>query len=484
MTPEHHELVLVGAGFAGLGLAIRLKQAGHTDFIVVDRGAEVGGTWYQNTYPGCACDVPSRLYSLSFAQNSQWSRAYSPQPEIFAYLRGLADEHHLRPHLRLSTELQGAQWDEEARQWRIHLSGREVTARYLVSAVGGLSRPSIPALPGLDTFEGRRFHSQQWDHDYPLEGKRVAVIGTGASAIQFVPRIVPRVAHLDLFQRSPPWIIPRPDRAFGPAERRLFAALPFLKWLARFLLYWLMEGRVLAFVFFPWLLKLAERAALKHLAAQVPDPRLRQTLTPDYTLGCKRVLISNDYYPSLTQPNVAVVTAPIAEIRAHGVVTADGVEHPADCLIFGTGFAASDPIGPIELRGRGGLSLHEAWKNGMEAYLGTTVCGFPNLFILSGPNTGIGHTSLLVMIEAQFSYVLDALEVAKRSGLNVFDLKPEVQRAFVARLDAQSKHSVWESGCNSWYLDSAGRNRTLWPDFTWKFRRMTRRFDIGSYTCS
>ncbi|MBS1152628.1 MAG: hypothetical protein H6Q89_4326, partial [Myxococcaceae bacterium] len=466
--------------FSGLGMAIRLKQAGRTDFVVVDRGAEVGGTWYQNTYPGCACDVPSRLYSLSFAQNPGWSRAYSTQPEILDYLRGLADRYALRPFLRLQTEFLGAQWDEARARWNIQLAGgRQMQARFLICAVGGLSRPARPELPGLEKFEGKTFHSQQWDHGYPLEGKKVAVIGTGASAIQFVPQIAGKVAHLDVFQRTPPWIVPRPDRPIGLGERRLLRALPVLQWTSRLFLYWLMEARLIAFAFYPRVLKLAQRQALAHLQAQVPDPTLRAALTPDYTMGCKRVLISDDYYPSLSRPHVALVTSPIAEVRAHGVVTADGVEHPADCLIFGTGF--TDPLGAVELRGRGGRSLAEAWKDGMEAYLGTTVAGFPNLFLLSGPNTGIGHTSLLVMIESQLAYVLDALRTIERRGLQTVEVKPEVQRRFVAELDARSRRTVWESGCMSWYLDRAGRNRTLWPDFTFKFRLKTRRFDSERY---
>lgn len=485
MTIERHETVIIGAGFSGLGLAIRLKEAGRTDFVVIDRGAEVGGTWYQNTYPGCACDVPSRLYSFSFAQNPGWTRAYSSQPEIFDYLRALADRYELRPFLRLNTEFLGASWDEGQGVWDVQLAGgRRLHARFLVSAVGGLSRPSLPSLPGLEKFEGKTFHSQRWDHDYPLEGKKVGVIGTGASAIQFVPQIAPKVAHLDLFQRTPPWIMPRPDRPISQTEQRVLRALPVLQWIARFFLYWLMEARFVAFAFFPWVMKVGQRISLGHLEAQVPDPALRKVLTPTYTMGCKRVLISNDYFPALTRPNVAVVTSGIAEVKAHSIVTHDGVEHPVDCLIFGTGFAASDPFGGIQIRGRNGLSLSDAWKNGMEAYLGTTVAGFTNLFILTGPNTGIGHTSLLVMIESQLAYVLDALQLAARKKLATIEVKPEVQRAFVADLDERSKRTVWESGCMSWYLDHAGRNRTLWPDFTFKFRLRTRRFDAASYVCT
>jgi cation diffusion facilitator CzcD-associated flavoprotein CzcO len=481
---EQHETVIIGAGFSGLGMAIKLKEAGRTDFVVVDRGAEVGGTWYQNTYPGCACDVPSRLYSFSFAQNPGWSRAYSEQPEIFAYLRGLADRYALRPFLRLNTEFIGASWDEGEGRWDIRLGGgRRMQARFLICAVGGLSRPALPSLPGLEKFEGKTFHSQQWDHSYPLEGKKVAVIGTGASAIQFVPQIAPKVGHLDLFQRTPPWIMPRPDRPIGQTEQKVFRAVPLLQTLARIFLYWLLECRLIAFAFYPRLLKLAQREALGHLAAQVPDPRLREVLTPGYTMGCKRVLISNDYFPALTRPNVEVVTSGIAEVKANSIVTTDGVEHPADCIIFGTGFRATDPFGGIDVRGHGGRSLADAWKNGMEAYLGTTVAGFANLFILTGPNTGIGHTSLLVMIESQLAYVLDALGTISERGLRTVEVKPEVQRAFVADLDDRSRRTVWESGCMSWYLDQAGRNRTVWPDFTFKFRLKTRRFDVERYLC-
>lgn len=484
MSIERYETVIVGAGFSGLGMAIKLKEAGHTDFVVLDKATEVGGTWQVNTYPGCACDVPSRLYSFSFAQNPNWSRAYSPQPEIFAYLRDLADRYGLRPYLRLGTTFLGAAWDDAQGLWEVQLAGgKRLWAKFLVSAMGGLSRPMIPKLPGLETFEGTSFHSQQWNHAYPLEGKRVAVIGTGASAIQFVPQIAPKVEKLELFQRTPPWIIPRPDRAFSGFEKSALAAFPPLLWLLRFFVYVTMELRLIAFIHFPKLMRLGEKLALRHLESQVADPALRKTLTPDFSMGCKRVLISNDYFPALTRPNVSVVTSGIREVRAHSIVTADGVEHPVDCIVFGTGFRTTDFIEGIEIRGRTGVTLEETWKNGMEAYLGTTVAGFPNLFLLTGPNTGIGHTSLLIMIEAQLAYVIDAIRLVTKRALKSVEVKPEAQRAFIAEIDRDSVGTAWTSGCKSWYLDAAGRNRVVWPQFTFNFARRTRRFDVARYHC-
>ena len=336
--------VIVGTGFAGLGMAIKLKQSGERDFLVLEKAGEVGGTWRDNHYPGCACDVQSHLYSFSFEPNPGWSRMFSPQPEIWAYLRQCAAKHGLYPHIRFQAELSEARWDEEARLWRLKTGdGQRLAARVLVSGTGGLSRPAYPTgIKGLGTFAGKTFHSQDWDHGYDLRGKRVAVIGTGASAIQFVPQIQKQVARLDLYQRTPPWIVPKPDRPISDGERRLFRRLPLAQKLYRTAIYWMLEARVLGFAINPKLMKLIQRIALAHIHRQVKDPALRAKLTPDYVIGCKRVLISNDYYPALAQPNVEVVTDGIREVRAHGIVGADGVERKIDAIIFGTGFHAVD----------------------------------------------------------------------------------------------------------------------------------------------
>ncbi len=478
------DIAIIGSGFAGLGMAIRLKQSGEEDFLIFEQAEAVGGTWRDNHYPGCACDVQSHLYSFSFAPNPDWSRMFSTQPEIRAYLEHCTDRFGLRPHLRLGHSLQQAIWDAPAGSWRLRMAdGRRVRARVLVSGMGGLSRPSIPDIPGLDTFAGAMFHSQQWRHDTPLAGKRVAVIGTGASAIQFVPQIAPLVDQLDLYQRTPPWIMPKPDRPVSAGERWLFRHLPFTQALVRTGIYWMLESRVLGFVLHPKLMKAVERIARRHLRRQVPDPALRAALTPDYTIGCKRVLISNDYYPALMRPNVDVVTTGIDHVEADAIVMRDGTRRPADCIILGTGFHATDPLPRGVIVGRDGEDLLDAWRDGAQAYLGTTVAGFPNLFLIVGPNTGLGHSSMVFMIESQVNYVLDALRHMRRAGLQAVDVRPPVQAAFNRHIQQKLGHAIWSAGgCASWYIDPRnGKNTTLWPGFTWQFRRATQSFRLADY---
>jgi cation diffusion facilitator CzcD-associated flavoprotein CzcO len=474
--------LVIGAGFAGLCTAIKLDEAGETDFVVVEKGSDVGGTWRDNTYPGAACDVPSHLYSFSFAPNPDWSSSFSPQDEIQDYLRRCATDFGVRPHLRTSTEVRAARWDEDSRRWHVKSNRGTYDAQFLVSATGALSDPSIPALPGLERFEGTAFHSSRWDHHHDLTGERVAVVGTGASAIQFVPQIQPKVGAVSVFQRTPPWIVPRWDRRFTRAERWMFRHLPASQRLARTGIYWSREAYVFGFAFDPRLMKAAEMVARAHLRRQVPDPGLRARLTPDYTIGCKRILISNDYLPALSRPNVDLVTSGIAEVRERSIVTADGVERPVDTLIFGTGFRVTDIPVASRLVGRGGLLLSEHWRDGMHAHRGTTTAGFPNLFLLVGPNTGLGHTSQVVMIESQIAYVVDALRQAGARGAATVEVRPEAEAAWNAQVQEDMAGTVWTSGnCASWYLDSAGRNTTLWPSFTWRFRRETRRFDPAAY---
>lgn len=478
------DIAIIGSGFAGLGMAIRLKQAGMDDFLVFERADAIGGTWRDNHYPGCACDVQSHLYSFSFAPNPDWSRMFSTQPEIRRYLEHCTDRFDLRGHLRLSHELERAEWDAPAALWRLRMrDGRRVRARVLVSGMGGLSRPSIPDIAGLDTFAGTVFHSQQWRHDYPLAGKRVAVIGTGASAIQFVPQIAPQVAQLDLYQRTPPWIMPKPDRRVTRAERWLFRNLPFTQTLMRAGLYWMLESRVLGFVVHPKLMKAVESVARRHLKKQVRDAALRQTLTPDYTIGCKRVLISNDYYPALTRGNVDVVTTGIDHAEPDAVVLRDGQRRPADAIILGTGFHATDPLPRGVIVGRDGRDLLDAWRDGAEAYLGTTVAGFPNLFLIVGPNTGLGHSSMVFMIESQVSYVLDALRQMRRERVQAVDVRPPVQAAFNRGIQQKLGGAIWAAGgCASWYIDPRNnKNTTLWPGFTFQFRRATQTFRMSDY---
>jgi cation diffusion facilitator CzcD-associated flavoprotein CzcO len=478
---EHVHVVIIGAGFGGIGTAIRLRQEGIDDFVILERAGDIGGTWRDNTYPGCACDVQSHLYSFSFAPNPEWSHTFSPQPEIWAYLRRIATENGVMPHVRLGHEVRGAAWDDAAQRWRIDTARGPVTARVLVMASGALSDPVIPELRGLDRFRGAAFHSATWNHDVELAGKRVAVIGTGASAIQFVPAIQPVVGRLHLFQRTAPWVVPRHERDIGDRTHALFRRLPAAQKLVRGAIY-LQREATLGLFRHPAAMRLAQKMALRNLRQAIADPELRRRLTPDFTMGCKRVLLSNDYYPALAQPNVEVVTDGIAEVREHAIVTRDGTERPVDVIVFGTGFRPTDPPLAPYVRGRGGATLTDAWAGSPKALAGTTVAGFPNLFILMGPNTGLGHTSVLYMLEAQIDHVLGGLRHMRAAGLGALEARADAQAAYVAEVDRRMRGTVWVSGgCRSWYIDHTGRNSTLWPDTTYAFRRRVARFRAEEY---
>ncbi|MDG4797479.1 NAD(P)/FAD-dependent oxidoreductase [Micromonospora sp. WMMD1082] len=469
------DIAVVGAGFGGLGAAIQLQRAGFTDLLVFDRGDDVGGTWRDNTYPGCACDVPSHLYSFSFAPHPHWSHTYSGQPEIQDYLRDCADRFGVRPKLRLRHELRRADWDARRGRWRLDTSGGEYTARVLICAAGPLSEPALPGIPGLDTFAGTVFHSARWRHDHDLTGRRVAVIGTGASAIQFVPRIQPAVERLTLFQRTPAWIMPRRSRRVTRLEQAAYRHLPGAQRGVRAAIYLVRDAMAVGFLH-PTVNRVAARVSLRMLRRQVAEPRLRATLTPRYAMGCKRVLISNDYWPALTRQNVDVVSAGISRIAADGLVTDDGTHHPADTIILGTGFHVTDPPVASRIHGRGGRSLADAWAAGMQAYRGTTVAGFPNLFFLLGPNTGLGHTSVVLMIEAQLRLVVDALRHLRATGATAIEPTAEAQRHWTEWVDRRMRGTVWQAGCASWYLDGNGRNTTVWPGYVTGYRRRLRRF--------
>jgi len=480
----HARVAIVGSGFGGLGAAIRLKQSGVDDIVVFERARDVGGTWRDNSYPGCACDVQSHLYSFSFAPNPDWRRSFSPQAEIWAYLKRCAQDFDVLPHVRFDHEVTSAAWDDAAARWRVETSQGSYTADALVMAAGSLSEPSLPRLVGLEGFKGKTFHSARWDHDYDLKGRRVAVVGTGASAIQFVPEIQPAVARLYVFQRTPPWIVPRNDRALTKVERTLFRLLPSTQRAARSSIYLFRELYLLGFRH-PWLAKRVESLARRHLKLSVRDPSLRAKLTPDYRIGCKRILISNDYLPALTRANVEVVTDGIREVREHSIVDAAGAERETDAIIFGTGFRATDPPFARHVRGRGGRSLSEVWAGSPRAHLGTTVAGFPNFFMLMGPNTGLGHSSVVLMMEAQIEHTLAALWHMWGRGANAIEPRAEAQSAFVAEVDRRMGGTIWtEGGCASWYMDSTGRNAALWPDFTWRFRRRAARLNPEEYALS
>ncbi|MEV6966804.1 NAD(P)/FAD-dependent oxidoreductase [Hamadaea sp. NPDC051192] len=475
---QHVDIAIVGAGFGGLGAAIRLSKAGFGDLLVFDDGDDVGGTWRDNTYPGCACDVPSHLYSFSFAPNPDWSNTFSGQAEIWAYLRGCVDRFGLRERIRTGHRVTDAAWD--GTRWVITTSQGEYTARVLIAAAGPLSDPAIPDIPGIGDFQGTVFHSARWRHDHDLSGKRVAVIGTGASAIQFVPHIQPEVAKLSLFQRTPAWIMPRLTRRISRVERLIYRHVPGAQRLARLGIYSVRDAMGVGFLH-PRVNRLASRLSLRTLRRQVRDPQLRDKITPRYAMGCKRVLISNDYWPTLTKPNVDVVTSGIARITAGGLITADGVEHPADTIILGTGFHVTDSPIMRHIRGADGRALSEAWTPSMYAYRGTTVPGFPNLFFLLGPNTGLGHTSVVLMIESQLNLVVKALKHMRARGLAAIEPTPTAQRDWSATIAKKMRGTVWETGCSSWYLDATGRNTTIWPGFATSFRWRTRHFRAADY---
>ena len=475
------EVVIVGSGFAGLGMAIQLKRA-RIPFIVLERAAEVGGTWRDNTYPGCACDIPSTLYSYSFEPNPAWTRVYPRQGELLEYLRRCSIKYKVRADIRFNTELREARYDDGTATWQVTTAAGDVlTSRVLISAMGPLSKPNVPPFAGRERFKGATFHSAQWDPAVDLRGKRVAVIGTGASAIQIVPEIAPHVERLMLFQRTPPWIVPRADVEIDVRRRLLRRWLPGYGWFIRKFLYWFLEIRAYGFTVNPKVLQQQEKIALRSMRKRVRNPELQAKLTPSYRMGCKRVLISDDYYPALNRTNVTLVTDRIAEFRADGIATADGTEYPVDVAIFGTGFRATDGTRPVRIYGRGGVELNAAWENGMEAYLGTSIAGFPNFFTIIGPNTGLGHNSMVLMMEAQYRYILDALRFMRRKRLRAFDVRAAVQQAFNERLQARMKRTVWSSGCASWYIDARGKNTTLWPGFTFAYRRLTRRFRPERY---
>jgi cation diffusion facilitator CzcD-associated flavoprotein CzcO len=482
LAREHFQIAILGAGFGGLGMAIRLKQAGIGDFVVLERDTDVGGTWWANTYPGCQCDIPSHLYSYSFAPNPDWTRTYPLQEELGRYARDCAERFGVTDHIRLGCEVTGAQWDEADGVWRIETPQGPLSAEVLVSAQGFLSAPKVPDLPGLDRFAGRAFHTASWDHEVDLAGQRVAVVGTGASAIQAVPAIQPVVGQLEVFQRTPPWVMPHRDRPITDFERRLYRRVPALQRLVRAGVYFSRELVVPGLVNDIRLMKALQRVALRHMENQVPDPALRARLVPSYVLGCKRILPSNEWYPALQQPNVELVTEGIREIVPKGIVTEDGELHELDTIVFATGFHVTDIPFAHLIRRADGVSMADAWDGSAQAYLGTAVAGFPNFFFITGPNTGLGHNSLLFMIEAQLTYLIDALKTMRTRRATRIEIRRDVLEAYNAQLQSRLTHSVWNvGGCSSWYLDANGKNTTIWPYFTWRFWWKTRRFDPAPY---
>ena len=473
------DIAVIGAGIAGIGAAWQLLENGFTDFVVLERAHEVGGTWRDNTYPGAACDIPSDLYSFSFAPNPSWSSVYGGQQEIFEYLKRVASRPGLRERIRFGCDVQKAVWDARAGRWTVVTSGGTVTCRVLLSGHGQLVDPHVPAIEGLETFAGQSFHSSQWDHAVELDGKRVGVIGTGASAIQIVPALQPTVGRLTVFQRTPPWIIPRHDKPTSSTRRRLFAVVPALQRASRAFTFAVYDSRWFGFSR-PRLGAAIEAIATRHMRSQVTDRALRERLRPDYRIGCKRVLVSDDFYPAIQQPNVDYVTERIERITPDGVVTADGARHALDVLVFATGFEATRPRIAEHIVGVHGTTLADAWEDGMFALRGAAVPGFPNLFFLHGPNVALSHNSAIYMIEAEIGYAIDALRRTRVDA--VVDARPESVAAYYRSLGRDLSDGVWSSGCTNFFLDAgSGRNTVLWPRRAASFRRVVRRFDPREY---
>ncbi len=475
-------VAIIGAGFGGIDAAIQLRAAGVTDLIVLERAADAGGCWLANSYPGVACDVPSNLYSYSYAPNPNWSRTYSPGGEIAAYIQSVAERYGVADDIAFGTSVNGAEWIDEAQHWVLDTSAGPVTAQFVVSAMGPLTEPIFPAIEGRESFGGVQMHSARWDHSVDLAGLRVATIGTGASAIQFVPAVAQTAARVDVYQRTAPWVLPRTDRDTLAIERALYRRIPALQRLSRAAIYAARELLVAGMRGNRLVRGALERLGRAHLQRQVREPELRRKLTPDFEVGCKRILLSNAWYPALQRPNVELVTDAIARITPTGVVTADGIEREVDAIIYGTGFHVTTPPAADVIRGRDGISLAEHWQGSPKAYNGTSIDGFPNLFFLVGPNTGVGHTSILLMIEWQVQHLVQAITEAKAQGIGSYDLQPAAMAEWVREIDAMSDGTVWLSGgCASYYVDATGRNSSTWPTYTWKLRRRLATFDASRY---
>ena len=481
-TPKTHAMVIVGAGFAGLGMAIKLKQAGINDFIILERGSEVGGTWRDNQYPGAACDVPSNLYSFSFIPNPNWSRAYSPATEILDYIRYMVSEYALDKHIQFNTNIEALKFDEDDGVWRAHATGgKTYVGRAALLASGPLSDCDFPNITGVDTFQGKKIHSARWDHDYDFRGKKVAVIGTGASAVQIVPELVKQVDQLRVFQRTPGWVLPRLDARTPEWNKALFRRLPASQQAMRKALYGIHETMALGVIWNTPLTKVIERLSLAHLKRQVKDRWLRRELTPNFTIGCKRVLMSSDYYPALQQPNCKLITYPIDRISEKGIRTAEGIEHQFDCIVFATGFHVNKQGAPFDIIGTGGRNLDQEWRGGARAYKSINVAGYPNLFMTFGPNSGPGHNSALVYMESQLDYALRGVKTILEKNLKMLDVRPQAQEHYNQGIQKRLAKTNWNSGCSSWYLTSDGFNATMYPGFATQFANQMKAFREKDY---
>lgn len=475
--------IIIGAGFSGICMAIKLKEAGMNNFVILERNAHLGGTWYDNAYPGAACDVQSHLYSYSFELNPNWSMQFGPQEEILRYIEYCAEKYGINSYFRFNQTVIKAGFDEANVLWHVRTAdGREYSAPVLISCTGGLSQPAVPEFKGLSDFKGSAFHTARWDKSFDLAGKNVAVLGTGASAIQVVPAIAPKVKNLFLFQRTPPWILPKPDGPISAFRKWLYNHSRFMLSFYRSRLYWIHEMMAVGFTKNPVIMKLFSKVALLNIRRNIADKTLRQKVTPNYVIGCKRILLSNDYYPALQRSNVEVITESVDHFSPTGVVTTDGKTREVDAIVFATGFHAAEGVLVYDIKGKNGLSLNDAWRNGAEAYLGTTVSGFPNFFLIVGPNVGLGHTSMIIMIEAQVHYIMEALTKMKAVNARYINLKKDELRSFNTELQDKLAKTVWQSGgCHSWYQDRNGKNVTLWPGFTFSFVKRTKQFEPDKY---
>ena len=485
--PVHTRALIIGTGFSGLGMGIALQQQG-VDFLILEKAADVGGTWRDNTYPGCACDVPSHLYSFSFEPKPDWKHLFSFQDEIWAYLKGVTDKYGLRRYIIFDSLVERAHWDDTECRWHVFTAdGREYVAQFFISGAGALHIPLIPDVGGRDEFEGAAFHSAQWDHGVELAGKRVAVIGTGASAIQIVPEIVGTVAELQLYQRTPPWVVPRSNGRLPQPLRRAFETVPGLRLALRNGIYWGLEiGLAYGMTKRPSVLRAVELLGKWNIRRHVADPALRRKLTPTYRAGCKRILYSDNYYRAVADPRTEVITDRIARLTRDGIVTADGTERKADVIVFATGFHVTDSYTYVDVKGPHGEDLVDRWnREGVMAHRGIAVADVPNVFFLLGPNTGLGHTSVVFMIESQIRYVAQAIAAVDEAGAQALAPTRAGQDRFNAELQEKLGHSVWNTGgCRSWYLDEHGSNRTLWSGYTWQYWLATRRFKPGEYRFS
>jgi len=482
---QQHTAIIIGSGFGGQAAAINLRRIGIEDFLILERRSWMGGTWSQNSYPGAAVDVQSPLYSLSF-EPYKWSQMFAEQHELVEYTNHVLAKHGLREKTKLNANVTQVQWDEASQSWQVQLEGGEVlSAKFLINASGPLSTPVIPNFKGRDTFQGKTFHTNNWQHDYDHRGKRVAIIGSGASAAQVIPAIAPEVKTLHVFQRTPHWVLPRPDHVFSKFERALLGNKLIYKAL-RTAIYWGLESRVIGFKYSQKMLNVvAQQAALKHIAKQISDPVIRKAVTPDYTIGCKRIILSSTLYPALCRPNVQLHPKDdgIAEINERGILTAKGQQIDLDLIVYSTGYDATDGVISYPVLGKGGRSVQDVWAEFPRAYLGTSLPGFPNFFIVTGPNTGIGHTSAIFVIEAQMEYIRRAIAAVQAKRGRTIEVKPQAEDAYTTMIHKEMKQTVWQSGgCTSWYKSKSGHVIAMFPGFSFTFRQMAKAFKPGDHT--